>query len=341
MKIAELVNNGEIIVKQRAKPVIKKNTCLIKVKYCGICSTDIYRAYDYGAYNYPLVMGHEISGIIEDLGQDCNNFTKGDKVSVFPLLPCFQCEQCQKNNYALCIDYSYYGSRCDGGYSEYLLANTWNLMKIPNKIDLKDACFLEPTAVVVHATKITNILDLSNKNILIIGAGFLGLLLSEIIYKNTTNRVTVLDGNEFKFSRLPTNTITCTSEKQLSKDSYDLIFECTGSESALNTSLDAVKRNGNICILGNPLGPITVSANNYSKLLRKEVSIKGSWNSSYKKVDNDDWIFALESILNGFSPSKYVSHEIGLDELDDFLLKCWNHKNKNKFFKHIKGLVQL
>ena len=130
MKIAELGKNGEITVKQRSKPNIRKHSCLIKIKYCGICSTDIYRAYNDGAYHYPLVMGHEISGVVEGIGKGCANFNLGDKVSVFPLLPCFSCDQCQQNNYALCINYSYYGSRCDGGYAEYLLVNSWNLMKI-------------------------------------------------------------------------------------------------------------------------------------------------------------------------------------------------------------------
>ena len=176
---------------------------------------------------------------------------------VFPLLPCFSCDQCQQNNYALCINYSYYGSRCDGGYAEYLLVNSWNLMKISKNIELKDACFMEPTAVVVHAAKITGVLELSNKNILIIGAGFLGLLLAEIIFKNTKNEVTVIDRNEFKLSGLPNGTITCTSESELIKDNYDVVFECTGSESALNTSLNAIARNGSICIIGNPTRPIS------------------------------------------------------------------------------------
>ena len=175
-------------------------------------------------------------------------------------------------------------------------------MKISKNIELKDACFMEPTAVVVHAAKITGVLELSNKNILIIGAGFLGLLLAEIIFKNTKNELTVIDRNEIKLSGLPNGTITCTSENQLSKDNYDFIFECTGSESALNMSLNAVARNGTISIIGNPFSPISVSVENYSKILRKEVCLKGSWNSSYKKADNDDWNFALESLLEGLYP---------------------------------------
>ncbi len=341
MKIAELEKNGRINIKQRKKPLIRKDKCLIKVKYCGICSTDIYRAYNNGAYNYPLIMGHEISGIIEDIGQDCVDFSVGDNVSVFPLIPCFRCQQCQERNYALCIDYSYYGSRQDGGYSEYLLVDPWNLMKIADDISLKDACFIEPTAVIVHATKITKILDVCNKNILVIGAGFLGLLLAEIIHNYTKNKITIFDHNEFKFARLPPKTITCTSIKELFKDNYDFIFECTGDKNALNMSLDACARNGNICIIGNPSGSISVSVENYSKLLRKEVSIKGSWNSFYKKPSNDDWVFAYEALLDGLNPSKYVSHEISLDEVGDFLLKCWNHKNQYKSFKHIKGLVKI
>jgi L-iditol 2-dehydrogenase len=341
MKVAVLKKNGEIFLQERIKPLIESDSCLIKIKFCGICSTDIYRAHDNGAYNYPLVMGHEISGIIEDIGQNVKDFAVGNKVSVFPLLPCFKCNQCKENNYALCINYSYYGSRCDGGYAQYLIVKPWNLMKISDKIKLEDACFMEPTAVVIHAIRLMKVLKTNKKNILIIGAGFLGLLIAEIIFRNTTNKITILDRNDFKFSNLPPNTLTCTSENELIKDEYDYIFECTGNKNALNISLETIARNGSICVVGNPNDNMSISSRNYSKLLRKEALIKGSWNSFYKKPNKDDWTLSNKVMVDGLNPSKFVSHVINLDELDSFLLKCWNHKKRSKNFEHIKGLVKI
>ena len=141
MQVVELTKNSEFKLNYRGNPDIIANHCLIDIKACGVCSTDIYRSHDNGAYHYPLVMGHEIAGIIEKVGSEVNEFCKGDKVSIFPLLPCFKCSQCNHKNYPLCEKYLYFGSRCDGGYSEKLLVPSWNLLKISKNIDLKDAWF--------------------------------------------------------------------------------------------------------------------------------------------------------------------------------------------------------
>ena len=93
MKSLELVANGEFSLVNKETPSIKADQCLIRVSVCGVCSTDIYRSHDNGAYFYPLVMGHEIAGKIEAVGDDIRGFALGDEVGVFPLIPCFSCEE--------------------------------------------------------------------------------------------------------------------------------------------------------------------------------------------------------------------------------------------------------
>lgn len=341
MKVVELKKNKKLSVTYRNKPQLKIDDCLIKIEYCGVCSTDIYRAFDQGAYNYPLIMGHEISGIIEAVGEMSKDFVIGERVSVFPLIPCFKCYQCKIANYPLCEDYSYFGSRCDGGYSEYLAVKPWNLMKLDNSIMLEDACFMEPTAVVMHAIRLSKILDKNFGNVLIIGAGFLGLLIAEILSKKENFNLTIFDRNNFKFSKIQDKSISCISEKDLEFDYYDYIFECTGSSIGINISLNCLARNGTVCVVGNPTDNISISSNLYSKLLRKEGLIKGSWNSSFRNADHDDWLATHKEMINGLKPSQFVSHILSFEQLSVFLKNCWDHKTRKKSFKHIKGLVKI
>ena len=206
MKTVQLGANKVLNVLEELIPEISDDECLVKIKICGVCSSDIYRAFENGAYFYPLIMGHEISGQISKIGKNVNNFIVGDNVSVFPLIPCFRCQSCATKQYATCSNYKYYGSRNSGGFSEYISIKEWNLIKI-NSIGFKNGALLEPLSVVVHGLKKASLLDKNIANdkrkICIIGAGFLGLLMSEIIFNMFSNcEIHVLDRNQFKLDYL-------------------------------------------------------------------------------------------------------------------------------------------
>ena len=134
MKAAVLTANKKINIENLVLDSLKSTHCRVKIKNVGICSSDIQRGYGDGAYFYPLVMGHEISGEITEVGAEISEFKIGDRVAVFPLLPCFKCKSCTRNTYTQCQNYSYYGSRQHGGYAEYLDVYTWNLLKIPDEV---------------------------------------------------------------------------------------------------------------------------------------------------------------------------------------------------------------
>ena len=97
MKVIELVKNADLRCVEYQKKDPLEDECQIAINYAGICSSDIYRSYYSGAYFYPLVMGHEFSGTVELCGKKAaKKFKRGDRVSVFPLIPCKKCQACQK-----------------------------------------------------------------------------------------------------------------------------------------------------------------------------------------------------------------------------------------------------
>lgn len=135
---------------------LKKDCVLVKIKYCGICSSDIERIFLTGTYHFPTIPGHEMSGQIVGVNDEDEELL-GKKACIFPLMPCMKCKACEKEEYAQCSNYNYFGSRCDGGFAEYLLVPKWNLVLFDDSLDYKIAALCEPAAVSLHAINIAGI----------------------------------------------------------------------------------------------------------------------------------------------------------------------------------------
>ncbi|MBU79281.1 MAG: hypothetical protein CMD29_04050 [Flavobacteriales bacterium] len=353
MKTVQLEANKVLNVLEQRVPEIADDECLVKIKICGVCSSDIYRAFENGSYFYPLIMGHEISGQISKVGEKVNNFIVGDDVSVFPLIPCFRCQSCKAKQYATCSKYKYYGSRNSGGFSEYIAIKEWNLINI-NSIGYKNGAFLEPLSVVVHGLKKSSLLDknitIDKRKICVIGAGFLGLLMSEIIFNKLSNcEIHILDRNQFKLDYLSSSdriTTHCLNDSdkweyfiESSKNSFDYIFELSGNESNFSRSILLSKSNSKILWLGNIQSDLLIEKSAVSSILRKELQIIGSWNSHFKH-ENDDWLDAIKLIEEGYvNPSKYITQSILLDELPLILKKMYDHKKRIISHPYIKYCI--
>ena len=146
-----LEKNGCLNYRQTSDPRVKEDECLIHVRSAGICHSDLFRAFESGAYHYPLIMGHEFCGTIEQKGGDAGNFEIGQHVTVFPLIPCFQCEACKQKKWVLCQDYDYYGSGRDGAFAGKLAVKAWCLLPVTSDSDL--FALTEPIAVAFHTAK--------------------------------------------------------------------------------------------------------------------------------------------------------------------------------------------
>jgi threonine dehydrogenase-like Zn-dependent dehydrogenase len=168
------VETGEI-----KKPEIKDKEALIKVKYAGICGTDIhiYKGLHPRA-TAPLVMSHEFSGIVEEIGTKRKDIKMGDRVVINPLISCGNCFPCREGHPHICPNLNLVGIDQNGGFAEYTKVNSDKLFKIPDALPMDLAALMEPVAVAVHAVRKSK-LSLGDK-VAVIGGGPIGQLISQI-----------------------------------------------------------------------------------------------------------------------------------------------------------------
>jgi len=266
-------------------PIPERGEVLVKVKCAGICSSDIARIFSAGAYRYPLIPGHEFSGETAD----------GRRVSVFPLLPCFECESCKLKHYETCSNYSYIGSRQDGAFAEYVAVPEWNLVEIPDNMSFEAAALLEPAAVALHVAKRLDSQNISS--VAVIGNGVIGKLITKWLRIYGINNVELLGRNDAP-----------------SSISYDACVEAVGSTDSLRRCIELVRPNGKVVLVGNPVKDFCLEQKLYWQMLRKQINMRGSWNSRYPS----DWQQVIER-REKLCLDELTSDRYSFEELDKAL----------------------
>ena len=349
MRAIVLNANKSLALEDRASTKLDEDKCRIDLQATGVCSSDISRSCENGAYHYPLIMGHEMAGKILQIGGKAEvSYQSGDRVAIFPLLPCFDCEPCHRHMYAQCLNYNYLGSRSDGGYAEYVDVSPWNLISVPDGVAMDDAALTEPTAVVTHSAELLEIT--AKSKILIIGAGFLGLLALQIfmIYFPDAE-VTILDRNPHKLEiakKLGGAPLLIDGAGDFGwhtknlDGQFDRVLEATGTTQGYSSALKMCARGGVVVWMGNISGDLELSRSDVNQILRRELTIKGSWNSTYDGSEPSDWTRAIELMDNGLKPSGLVSHFIALEDLPDALIALYENKLNPSGNSPVKYLVQ-
>ena len=281
---------------------------LIKVKSCGICGSDIGRVFKKGTYHFPTVIGHEFAG---EVVYDPQNELTGKKAAVFPLLPCFECDSCKEESYATCENYNYYGSRCDGGMSEYIPVKRWNVLVMPDGLSYDEGAMCEPVSVGRHAVFKLDIQK--GDNVFISGAGPIGLIAGQWAKMFGAENVYYIDIDEKKTEFAKTLGFLCYEDGVR----IDCAIEGTGHSDALAECLKAVKPHGRVVFMGNPVGEITLSQNTYWHILRKELKVSGTWNSSYNDMQND-WKESLKAMSErAINVKKLITHKFPLSKCNE------------------------
>ena len=281
-------------------PSIGQGEALIKVARCGICGSDIPRIYKTGAHNMPLIPGHEFSGRV--VACDSRPDLVGKRVSVFPLIPCNKCAQCRQRHYEMCQNYDYLGSRSDGGFAEYVKVPVWNLVPVPDEVSDDDAAMLEPLCVAVHALRqmglLSDAIKITNKSITICGLGTIGLLVALFLKDAGYNNVFCIGNKDVQRQKLLDmgykdyqyiDARYC-SPADVIKDrtggrGADFYFECIGRSENYEQAVNLTAPLGMIMLVGNPASNMELSRNAYWNILRSQLTLKGTWNSSFYGLD--------------------------------------------------------
>lgn len=354
MKAYVLHGINDLKYEEVEQPTIKENEVLVEVKAAGICGSDIPRIFSTGAHKHPLIPGHEFSGQVVATGGETNRKWANKRVGIFPLIPCGVCNPCKTKQYEMCKNYSYLGSRTDGGFAEYVAVPENNLIELPEGVSYESAAMLEPMAVAVHAIRkllyVNGIKDFGifdkegstedivyneivNKNVCVYGLGTVGLLIVMFLKKMGFNNIMVVGNKEFQKEQAVVLGISedeyCDSKNdsvvnwvnaKTDGNGADLLFECVGKNETINQVIDAAAPSAGIVFLGNPYSDVEMEKNLYWKILRKQLRITGTWNSAFTRNEDDDWHYVLKCLKNRqVEPGKLISHRLDFDKLFDGL----------------------
>lgn len=312
MKAWVLHAPNDLRMEERMRPEPKKGEVLLEVKAAGICGSDIPRIYKTGAHVHPLVPGHEFSGVVV---QSENPKLLGKRMGVFPLLPCFQCDMCRQKRYEMCRNYNYLGSRCDGGFAEYVAVPEWNLIELPAGVSFEQAACLEPLSVAVHAVRRANVTG--DDIVAVIGLGTIGLFITAILAARGAKTLYALGNKPFQKKKAMELGATDYLDTREAKASADVVFECVGRPETAMLALNCAVPGGRVVMVGNPAGDMTFPRDDYWQILRKQLTVLGTWNSSYTREENDDWHEALRFLAeHGEKVTGVITHQLPLEKLE-------------------------
>lgn len=308
MKALRIYKDAITKVEDIQEPVVGDTDVKIRVKACGICGSDVPRVLNNMAHYYPIILGHEFSGIVADKGKLVSDINVGDAVVGAPLVPCYECADCLAGNYSLCKHYTFIGSRLPGAMAEYVVVPAKNVLKIPKTLDFNSAAMIEPLTVVLHAMKQNN--HIAGKRVAVLGMGTIGCLASQAIKTIGASNITAVVRNK-KYDDLIEvmnldSTIDTSNPNWLEKAmeitngrGFDFVYETAGSVETMQQAFELVGNKGHVCLIGTPKNELTFSVKMWELLNRKEFYLTGSWMSYSAPFPGEEWTDAVKFLESG------------------------------------------
>lgn len=325
------------------KPTVEKGKVLIKIAYCGVCGSDLPRYFEGGVHAYPQILGHEFSGIIEEIGEGITQLKVGDQVAVAPLVPCHGCCNCRKGLPSMCTCYSFIGSREQGAMAEYVCVPEQNCIKIPEGISLKEAALLEPLTVALHSIERVNIQ--AGMSVIVYGAGTIGLLTLMSLRARGVGEIMMVDLNQHKLElakKLGADIVINPTEIDIktffkTHELPDVVIETAGSPITQIQAIEYVQRRGKVVYVGTCTQDVKFSPEIFEKLVRYELEVTGSWMSYSAPFPGYEWSAGLR-----YMATKEIDVTpliTGIYALDDIALPF--HEMVKKDTRHIKLLYDM
>lgn len=260
MKRVIIDHPNSIVVEEIDRPAPGQGEVCIEIAYSGICGSDTH-AYkgEHPFIPLPATPGHEFSGKVHSAGEDAEGFRKGDRVVCEPNLVCGKCYNCRIGRYNICENLRVMGCQGEGAMAQYFIAPAGKTLHIPDNLLLRDAVLVEPLAVGVHAVRKAG--DLFNKNVVIIGAGTIGLMVLTCVKMAGARNITVSDLTEQRLVlaekmgasrtiQIGAADLVKTVQAEQPFEGIDVVFECVGVKKSIRDAMAVVRKGGRIIVCG-------------------------------------------------------------------------------------------
>lgn len=317
--LSKLKAEPGIWMTETAKPEVGHNDLLIKIRKTAICGTDVHiYKWDEWSQNtipVPMVVGHEYVGEVVDMGQEVRGFKVGDRVSGEGHITCGHCRNCRAGRVHLCRNTTGVGVNREGAFAEYLVIPAYNAFKIPDNIPDELASIFDPFGNAVH-TALS--FDLVGEDVLITGAGPIGIMAAAVAKHVGARHVVITDVNEYRLDLArkmgATRAVNVANEKLEDvmndlgmTEGFDIGLEMSGVPSAFNSMLNNMNHGGKIAMLGIPPSDMAVD---WNQVIFKGLIIKGI----YGREMFETWYKMASLIQSGLDLSPIITHEFHIDD---------------------------
>lgn len=298
MKAAVVCANEDVRYMDIEEPMPGPGEVKVKVAVSGICGSDVPRVLHNGVHFYPIVLGHEFSGEVVEVGEGVTKVKVGDRVSGAPLLPCMKCDDCQNGNYSLCKHYSFIGSRQQGSNADYVVLPEKNAVVFDKSISYEQGAMFEPSSVALHGLLLNDYRG--GHCVAILGGGTIGLFTMQWAKIFGAKKVVVFDISKERLElakRLGADEVIDTTEENFVKKAkeitegkgYAYVFETAGQPATMYMAFELASNKANVCFIGTPHVELTFTQAMWENMNRKEFKLTGSWMSYSSPFPGKEW----------------------------------------------------
>jgi L-iditol 2-dehydrogenase len=319
MRVAMYYSNRDVRLEEMPVPQIGAGEVLMRVETSGICGTDLLEWYR--LHKAPLVLGHEVAGVVEAVGEGVRHHEVRERICVAHHVPCNTCHYCLSGHHTVC-DTLRRTNFDPGGFAEYVRLPHINveqgIFPLPDEVSFEEATFVEPLACVLRGQRLAHLQ--SGQTVLVIGSGVAGLLHIQLARASGAGYIMATDIVDHRLEEarklgadVAVNAKECTPDYLRGAAGgrlADLVVICSGATSAINQALQSVERGGTVLFFAPTEPGVSVPMSVNDLFWRNEITLTSSYGGS-----PTDYAVALELIQAGkMRVRDMITHRLGLAE---------------------------
>lgn len=312
-----LVDKKQFVMADADSLVPPEGEVVIGVRRCGICGSDVHAYHgEHPFISFPVVLGHEFSGVVAKLGPGVSGLSEGQPVTVEPLLTCGECINCRSGRYNVCLNRRIHGAQAPGAYADEIAVAADKVVPMPSGVSFEDGALVEPISVGIHAAERAQIA--AGSKVVVLGCGPIGLFVAQaakalsqadvLAIDVEPSRVEIAQRNGLSAVDASGRTLVDVIQEHFGDDRFDVALECTGRSAGLDDLIGAA-RNGTRIVLVSIL-PSPQEMKNLTMVAEYELDLIGT--SVYTKKDFGTTLELLAS--KAITCHGVVSHTFPLAE---------------------------